>query len=208
MKDFKKRKCVQCKEVFTPIYTSVQPCCSYICALIYTAIKEEKKKAKAWKDEKKVLKAKLKTLPEWKKDLQIEINKIARLIDFGQPCIATGKHEGKMNGGHYLSVASNPTVRFNLHNIHIQSEHSNSWKSGDTIRYQDGIVRIYGQKYLDSMNALKSHPVIKLGIEDVRSRISVAKNIIKYHLPEGEIYSPPERVCLRVLFNETLGIYK
>ena len=58
--------------------------------------------------------------------LQPKINEISRLIDFGQPCIATGNTKGKMNGGHYISVGANRTLSLNLHNIHLQSEHSNT----------------------------------------------------------------------------------
>ncbi len=83
------------------------------------------------------------------KHVQPLINELARIIDHGQPCIATGNIKGKMNGGHYHSVGSNVTLSLNLHNIHIQSEQSNSHKGGDAIRYRHGLIEIYGQKYAD-----------------------------------------------------------
>lgn len=167
----------------------------------------EEKKAKAWKNQKIVMKEKLKTLSEWKTDLQTEINHIVRLIDKDQPCIATGATTGKMNAGHYISRGSNDTIRFHLDNIHIQSEHSNSFNSGDTLRYQDGIIKIYGQKYLDSMNALKSMPVIKLNVEEIRARISVARSIVKELKKLNLVYSTENRLILRKKFNQMIGIY-
>mgnify|MGYP003539733037 FL=1 len=88
--------------------------------------------------------------------LQPVINEIARLIDFGQPCIATENY-GKENGGHYISVGANRTICINLHNIHIQSFESNHWKSGDTLKYQGGIRKVYGEDYLAFMDGLQKH---------------------------------------------------
>jgi len=148
------------------------------------------------------------SLAEWKGVLQPIINAIARKIDHGQPCIATGSFNGKMNGGHYVSVGSNPTLRFNLHNIHIQSMHSNSFKGGDNLRYQDGLKSVYGLDYFNFVDSLrKDYHVLKLDIETIKSTISISRKILK-DLPENEIYTPLDRIRLRSEINQKLGIYE
>jgi len=154
-----------------------------------------------------VLREKLKTKGDYEKLLQKEINHIVRLIDIGWGCIATGALTGKFNGGHYLSVASNPTIRFHLENIWNQSEHSNMWKSGDTLRYQDGIVNLYGKEYLECLNSLKSIPPIKLSIDTIKEKISIARGIVKWLKLQDRKFNKEERIELRKRFNEDLGIY-
>jgi len=95
----------------------------------------------------------LKTLSDWKRSLQTEINTIVRLIDNGYPCIATGRNTGKRNAGHYISVGSNDTIRFHLENIWVQSEESNTHQSGDTIKYQQGIIDLLKKHF--ARNPLK-----------------------------------------------------
>jgi hypothetical protein len=176
------------------------------CSINFAADERERNEKKEWRKEKKVRKEKLKTLSEWKNDLQKVINAIVRVIDYGQPCIATGNYEGKMNAGHYLSVGSNDTLRFHLDNIHIQSEHSNQYKGGDTIRYQDGIVKVYGKEYLDFMDNLKAHPPIKLTVLEVKNLISKARHIKKGL--EFEELTPKQRISKRLEINLELGIYQ
>src|SRR5690606_23978318 len=66
--------------------------------------KVEKQQRKKSKEEKEKLKLRLISPDKYRaKYVQPLINKIARLIDYGNPCIATGNFEGKMAGGHYTS---------------------------------------------------------------------------------------------------------
>lgn len=154
-----------------------------------------------------VMKEGLKTLSSYKKDLQVEINTIIRLIDEGQPCIARNSMIGKRNAGHYWSVGSNDTIRYHLDNIHIQSEYSNSFKSGDTLNYQIGIDKTYGSEYLAHMNGLKSTPVIKLSIPVIKEKILICRQIVKELKNANTVYYPSERLSLRKEFNKRIGIY-
>lgn len=202
------KTCKECGKSFKPTYTTLQRVCSSICAMNATRKHGLKQREKESKKEVRELKEKLKTLSEWKKDLQTEINLIVRLIDKGQPCIATGNFGGKMNAGHYISVGSNSTLRFHLDNIHIQSEHSNSWKSGDTLNYQKGIEAIYGKEYLEYMNSLQSFEPLKMNITDVKEAINKARLIVK-GLKNGDgTYTTHQRVVMRSKINQQLGIYK
>jgi len=176
-------------------------------------IKKAMEKVKASKESKsrqetKVLRENLKTLSDWKNDLQKEINAIVREIDKGNPCIATGTMEGKRNAGHYISIGANQTLRFHLENIWNQSEHSNMWKSGDTVRYQEGIVKLYGKGYLEYLNALQSLKTIKLDVEEIKQAISKSRAIIKWLKLQDRIFTNEERLELRKRFNIEIGIYK
>lgn len=195
----KKKICKQCGGLFLP-FRSGQPVCSPVCAVNYNREKESKKQTKEAKE-------KFLTLGDWHKVLQPIINAIARKIDCGQPCIATGFFKGKMNGGHYVAVGSNPSLRYNLHNIHVQSEHSNSFKGGDNLRYQDGLKKVYGLEYFEYVDSLRMHyKHLGLSIEDIKALIPIARKILR-ELPENEIYSALDRIKLRSEINNKLGIY-
>jgi hypothetical protein len=143
-----------------------------------------------------------------KKYVQPIFNEIARLIDYGQPCIATGKFGGKLNGGHFHSVGSNRTLAFHLHNIHLQSEHSNSYKGGDNNRYREGLVREYGQKYADYVDSLKSIQPIKLSKSDLIEIKNIA-TVIKNELKNNPVVmTAQERIEIRDEINKRIGIYK
>ena len=174
----------------------------------YNRGERAKNEQKSWNQRKEILKDKVKTLSDYKKELQTLINAIVRMIDFGQPCIATGATTGKMNAGHYISIGSNDTLRYHFDNIHIQSEHSNTWKSGDTIRYQEGLKRVYGQEYFDYVESLRSIPAIKLTIFELKEKIIIARKILKdLQAPPEQIYDRSARLYLRKNFNRKLGIY-
>lgn len=170
---------------------------------MYSA-QQSKKENKAKKDK---LKIELMTLNEYRsKVLQPVINHIARLIDFGCPCIATGNY-GKENGGHYISVGSNSTIALNLHNIHIQSFESNHFRSGDTIKYEFGIIDRYGQKYMDFMKSLHGTPTIKPTKEFLIGIKKVADECKKTLEKDLHPRTPEQRIEARNNINEILGIY-
>jgi hypothetical protein len=92
------------------------------------------------------------------KYIQPKVNELVRIIDNGLPCIATGNF-GKMAAGHYFHAGGHSQIRFNLHNIHIQSFQSNSFKSGDALNYRQGIIKTYGEEYIEFMESLKQTPI-------------------------------------------------
>ena len=208
-------KCYICKNKFTPIRSSLEKTCQEIDCRTQWAMqvvekqkqKQAKEKKQYWTKEKLEMKDKLKTLSDWKNDLQKEINAIIREIDKGHGCIATGSHQGQMHAGHYFSVGSNPTLRFHLENIWIQSMHSNSWKGGDTIRYQEGIIALYGKGYLDYLNSLQSIKPLQLSKSDIEEKIPIARGILKWLKLQNRKFTNEERLSLRIEFNKKLQIY-
>ena len=211
-------KCKYCKDKFEPKFFNQKDCGKDECRDKFvkeTIVKANKKREKEVKKqqtqikkEHQIEKNNIKTLAKWKGTLQPLINQIARLIDLGQPCIATGSYNGKMNGGHCIAVGANSTLRFNLHNIHIQSVHSNSYKGGDNIRYKQGIELIYGKEYLDYINSLQSCSTVNLTILDIQTIMPIVKAIIRELKAKEGIYEPDERIALRNEFNKQIGIYK
>lgn len=210
------KKCKICKEKFTPKRSTLEPTCDeYSCKVAYAMVIVEKQKANRVKEQKRasVEQKKKMTVDIMSDDkyrssvLQPVINEIARLIDFGQPCIATENY-GKENGGHYISVGANRTICINLHNIHIQSFESNHWKSGDTLKYQGGIRKVYGEDYLAFMDGLQKHPPIQLRKKEM---IEIYENACKIRLKlrkNQEIRTPKQRIELRNQINLELGIYE
>ena len=138
--------------------------------------------------------------------LQPNFNKIARLIDFGCTCIATN-NGGKMAGGHRISVGANRSTALNLHNIHIQSFASNSWKGGDNIKYDIGIKERYGVEYLEFLNSLHKTPKTEL-IKSEMIEINIIALRICRELSKNKIHrTPQQRIELRNRYNIELGIY-
>ena len=164
-------------------------------------------KATKWKADKAVLKHNIITPDEYRsKHLQPTINKIARFIDYGNPCIATDNF-GKLAGGHNISVGANRTTALNLHNIHVQSFASNSHKGGDTIKYHKGIIKRYGKDYLEFMDYLHQTPKLSLTKEEMVFINSIAKKIALELSKDLQQLEPKERIELRNKINTELNIY-
>lgn len=199
MSKTKECKCGTIYEQYTPLQNKCTKC---------LIAKQKKIEVALWNTEKGKIKENLKTLSEWKDDLQVEINFIVRLIDSGQPCIATEATIGKRNAGHYISRGSNDTIRFHLHNIHIQSEHSNKHLHGDTLRYRAGIKKVYGEEYMDYMDSLQSIKPINLSIAEIKEFLPKAKMFKNWLIKEDKIYTAEERLKLRTSINKSIGIYK
>ena len=141
------------------------------------------------------------------KYVQPLINKIARYIDYGNPCIATGNFEGKMAGGHFTSVGSNRTICLNLHNIFIQSFHSNSWNGGDDKRYRASLKNTFGSDYLEFVEGLKKHRPIQLRKPQLIEIKELAQGIANELEKNLKVRTPDERIELRNELNTMLGIY-
>lgn len=174
-------------------------------------VKEQKEKAnkRNWQKEKKVIKENLKTKSDFEKELQTQINKIVRLIDKGGVCISSLKPlNEKYDAGHFYSVGSNNTIRFDLMNIFAQSVYSNQYLSGDQINFLSGLEQLYGKDIKEYVLSLKSrYKLIKLSQEDLKEKTQIAKQIVKYLEAENKNYNAKERIELRNKFNKMIGIY-
>lgn len=163
---------------------------------------DEKEKVKAMKEN-------IKTLSQWKNDLQKEINAIVREIDKGHPCISSNRNLGKsFDAGHMMGRQSFPEIRYHLMNIYAQSVEQNQHKSGNPIGFMDGLEQTFGKKHLELVMALKSHPELRITIEEIKEKIPICRSILKWLKLQDRKFTTLERLELREKFNNEINIYK
>jgi hypothetical protein len=209
----KPKKCKICQTVFTPI-RALQMVCGAKCGIEYgirQTAKREQKKVNEYKKELRVEKMKAKeSLIDYRKILQFEVQKIARLIDFKCLCLARNIVPRQAHGGHVFSRGSNANFALNLHNIFLQSAASNHFQNDDGLM-RDGVVRVFGSDYLDFITSLKSTPVQKYTNEDYKLFLQKARQIIKQLTEWNNQLQQPRsatsRIHLRNWVNVELGIY-
>lgn len=170
---------------------------------------EEKKKANEWKEEKKEMVEKLKNMGDYEKELQTEINILSRLIDTGNRCISCG-NDGKPQAGHYHSRGKNTSIRFNLHNLHIQCYRCNVKLSANITGYNLGLIKTYGKDYQDYVEYKMplEFPLLKWTKNDLilwkAQVVAYKKEVAKLEFP----LSAKDRLYWRGYYNEKIGIYK
>ena len=157
----------------------------------------------------------IRTKSYWEKKLQKEINTIVRMIDRGHNCISSQKKlSRKYDAGHYYSVGSTPTIRFNLHNIFAQNVNENQFNGGNPIGYVRGLKEVFGYAYAEEVICLRAkYHLIKLSIYELKLCIGRARSFIKYveklkNKNGWKPFSVQERVELRREGNVYIGIYK
>jgi hypothetical protein len=207
------RKCKHCKDKFIKKAFNQKHCMEKdeCVAAFYKEHKANQQKLEDRKQrtEKKEELAKLKSYGEWLSDLEDVINPIARLIDWSNGCISCGGF-GKPQAGHYHTVASDGSIRFNLHNIHLQDYYCNVHKSANQRGYDEGLTRIYSPEYLDYVKyRIKNdyHQPIKLQVFEIKEKIVICRRIIKELEQNKTQRSPEERLQLRNKYNKEIGIY-
>lgn len=87
----------------------------------------------------------VKPLSYWMKRAQSAFNAWVRARDAGQPCISCGKyHQGQNHAGHYRPAGSNPELRFEPDNCHLQCAPCNSHLSGNLTAYRPALIAKIG----------------------------------------------------------------
>lgn len=116
---------------------------------LYLVDKMQKQKIKQVNKEVKILKEKIKTTSDYLKELQVVFNKWVRLRDKGLNCISCNKPAKKENAGHYRSVGSSPTLRFEPLNVHLQCEYCNTYQHGNLIPYRQNLIKKIGVELVE-----------------------------------------------------------
>lgn len=139
----KPKKCRSCKCTFIPA-RSMQAVCSVPCAQAWASKVAAQKAARANRAERESLREaleKAKTRGAHLKELQTAFNAWVRARDAGQPCISCGRHhQGQLHAGHYRSVGSEPALRFESDNVHLQCAPCNTHLSGNLIPYRVNLI--------------------------------------------------------------------
>jgi hypothetical protein len=176
-KELKAKKCRVCTFPFFP-RASTQVVCSPRCALELNKIN----KGKAYDRKTKELKQAIKTRGDYNKEAQTAINRYVRARDFKDLCISCGNpnFRGRYDAGHFLSIGSDCSLRFNLLNIHKQCHwNCNISRSGNQIRYRKRLIKKIG---IDKVDWLEGpHDALKYTIEDLKriKRIFTKKAQVK-----------------------------
>jgi hypothetical protein len=87
-----------------------------------------------------------------------------------------------------------------------KARHSNSYKGGDDKRYREGLIDTFGIDYLNWIESLPAHPLIKLNVNDLKDLNLRLNDYIK--TVDKVLRSPDERIAERNRMNEYLGIYQ
>lgn len=188
-------KCRYCGNDYVK-FKSTQVVCSHSCAV---------KLAKKNRVDAEVKQLKIK-VTDWRKKLQSKVQEIARLIDYGLPCLATGKDAKQYHGGHVYSRGGNKNIALNLHNIHRQSAQSNHYQADDVLM-REGLVREYGQEYLDKLTELKGFVMPKYSNDEYMAMYEIACNEANRLKKDKRVRSVSERIAERDRVNLCLGIY-
>ncbi len=168
------RKCLVCKDKFTP-KNSTQIVCSPSCAVEYM----KKQNAKNWKQEKKEIKIKLMSKSDYLNILQKVFNTYIRQRDKLKPCISCGKNLGKtFHAGHFFSVGAYPNLRFNENNVHGQCVECNLHKHGNVKEYDLRLQNVINDKEYSELLEMRNKP-LKLSVDEVKELIAIYKQKTK-----------------------------
>jgi hypothetical protein len=163
----KPKKCKVCKTTFIPS-RSFEVWCSPDCAIAILKAKQEKAKAKATKERKRIDRARkeaLKGKSDWAREAQAAVNSYVRLRDAGKPCISCDKPDDgshQRHASHYRSVGACSALRFDLRNIYASCAQCNTMKSGNLLEYRIRLRARYGDErieWLESQNGTKRYSI-------------------------------------------------
>ena len=175
MRKIYQRKCLVCKDKFTP-QNNIQIVCSPACAVEYM----KKQRTKEWQKEKKVIKQSLETKKDVLKAAQIVFNTYIRLRDKGKPCISCDKpyREKDINASHFYSVGAYPNLRFNEDNVHNSCIRCNKDLHGNINEYTLRLPNRIGIERYNKLVEDRNKP-LKLSFDEVKELIAIYKQKIK-----------------------------
>lgn len=210
------KKCKHCKEKFEPRFkTTEKYCWKDECKAVEVKLFFESKK----KQQEKEVKAKIKERKpyvysaDYKKKLQASINKLSRMIDghFGYFCIDCDKPFGKQaDASHFHNVGGNENIRWNLHNVHTSRSYCNQWGRGRKAEYRLGVIKRYGEKYMELIEFEIGVKYKYVGLNEVEvvEKLTIVKSLIRKFdkIMDGKNFV--NGLVARDYFNEEIGIYQ
>jgi len=173
----KPKTCKVCRERFVPTLSTLQTTCTKVsCVLQYS----KRKKAKEASEEIKRMREKIKTLSDYRKELQQVFNKFIRLRDKDKPCISCNQKLGaKYDAGHYFSVGSYPNLRFDEDNVHGQCVTCNQHRHGNLLEYGERLLDRIGEESFDDLYLRRTKP-LRLSVDQMKEMIKIYKQKIKH----------------------------
>lgn len=149
---FKLKTCAKskggCGEKFRPV-RAMQCACGIPCSINMGKVAGAKKAERAAKEERKATREKLielKPLKWFHAQTKRAVHEYIRLRDAHLPCVSCGATKASQwDAGHYKSVGSNSTLRYDLANIHKQCSVCNKHKSANLILYRQNLIPKIGE---------------------------------------------------------------
>lgn len=170
------KRCKVCKQPFTPTYSSLQATCVKPKCLIEWGRMAERKKAKR---EIRQMRENIKSVSQYRRELQKIFNEFIRLRDRHQPCISCGKTlPAKYDAGHFYSVGSYPNLRFNEDNVHGQCVECNQHRHGNLLEYAPRLTERIGFERASKLMVLRNEP-LRLSLEEIKKLIEEYKWKVK-----------------------------
>jgi hypothetical protein len=175
MRKVYQRKCLVCKEKFTP-QNQTQIVCGPEHALEYL----KKQRSKEWKEQKKVIKQSLETKSDVLKAAQIVFNTYIRLRDKDKNCVSCDKKlmGNDVNASHFFSVGAYPNLRFNEDNVHNSCISCNQHKHGNQKEYDLRLPNRIGIEKYNKLLEDRNKP-LKMSLDEVKELIYIYKQKIK-----------------------------
>ena len=138
----------ECAAQFTPQRLG-QAVCSPKCGLAIKDVNKDKARKALALIERKAIKAakeRIKSRSDYLKEAQQAFNAWVRLRDAGLPCISCGTTaDVQYCAGHYKPSGSNPALRFEPLNVHLQcNRNCNMAKSGNLTPYRVELIKRIG----------------------------------------------------------------
>ena len=175
-------RCKNCKNKFEPRYFLQKFCMdSDECIKAFanwSKVESVKRVNKEWREEKKVLREKLKSQADYVKDLQTVFNQYIRLRDKDLPCVSCGVFNcEEFHAGHYLPTTFQ-VLRFNEFNVWKQCSRCNTHLRGNITAYRIELINRIGLAEVEKLEN-KRHEISKLSIPDLKAKIVHYKAQIK-----------------------------
>ena len=181
----RRRRCKECKELFTPKYSTLQNACSPMCAISYSKRRDAEKKqendALLTKMEKeKKNRSGLTTLLESVKKV---CHEYIRERDKGEPCISCGTQWHKdFQAGHFFKAELYSGLRFNEYNINGQCVQCNIRLEGNLNPYSINLPQRIEQSNYEALNTQAKEykqSVFKWNREDLKAIRNYFKQKLK-----------------------------
>lgn len=158
------------------------------------------------REQKKKDRESIKTVSDWRKDLEAIVNWIVKKLDDEYPCISHPNIARGMrwDAGHYYSVKAHQDLRFHMDNIHKQGSYANTHYGGCP-EYLFGLRERYNDDYANNIqytHLLMWKGVAKhfLTIENIKNEYLPNARKVKREIQKGAEFT-------REQVNELIGIY-
>jgi hypothetical protein len=167
------RKCKICRTAFL-LRSITHKACGPDCAATIAVTERERAERKETKARREAMKSR----SAWLRDAQHAFNAYIRARDQQLPCVSCGRYtKAQRHAGHYLSVGSNPELRFHEDNVNSQCAHCNLHKSGNAVVYRMGLIAKIGIERVELLEG--PHEPKKYSIEEAKAIRALYKAKLK-----------------------------